>query len=314
MTATVRDLRASDAPRLLEFLRVDFPEEEALLGARPDGFVRVVKRVFRWDTRIVLGLMRLVGRPLFRYFVIEEANRIVATTLLTFTARAGYISSVVVDRAHRRRGYARILLERSREATRRRGLPFLVLDVLADNAPARALYESEGYRPLRRTSYYVHDRPDAPARAPPPAGLRPFRADDAASVADVARRGRPPEVERVLPTSARDYAGSSFVTAVLASESASWVIDPGTGPKAWVHANVSPATEAAHLGNPVVDPSVDAEAARALVATALAWCFARRAPRVLGMVPAENVRGRAALESAGFRETIPVFTLVKTLE
>lgn len=314
MTGTVRDLRASDAPRLLEFLRLDFPEEEALLGARPDGFVRVVKRVFRWDTRIVLGLMRLVGRPLFRYFVIEEGNRIVATTLLTFTSRAGYVSSVVVDRAHRRRGYARMLLERSRLATRRRGLSFLVLDVLADNAPARALYESEGYRLLRRTGYYVHDRPSETPRTPPPAGLRPFRADDATPVAAIARRDRPPEVERVLPTSARDYAGSSFVRQVLSSESASWVIDPGTGPKAWLHANVSPATEAAHLGNPVVDASLAPEAASALVVTALAWCYARRAPRVLAMVPAENVRGRAALESAGFRETIPVLTLAKTLD
>jgi len=309
---TVRDLRAADTPHLLEFLKNEFPEEEALLGTRPEGFVKIARRVFRWDTRLLLGLLRLAGRPIFRFFVIEEGDRIVATTLLTFGRRAGYVSMVTVDPAHRRRGCARTLLEQARTMTRSRGKPFIALDVLAANTPARTLYESLGYRPLRAASTLVHDRPatllPAPAGVP---GLRAFRRSDARPLAEIARRAKPPEVEAVLPTTPRDFAGSAWVGRVLGSELAAWVLEDGRRPVAWVGAAVSAATEAAHLTAPVVDASVAPERARALVQTAGAWCAARRAPRVLAMLPAENLRGRAALEGAGFHDAIPLWTLYR---
>lgn len=312
---TVRDLRASDAPWLLEFLKKYFPEEEAILGTRPEGFTEVVRKVFRWQARLVLGFLRLVGRPVYRFFVVQADGRTVATTLLTFSGASGYVSMVVVDPSYRHRGYARALLEKARHATRARGRRYIVLDVLTANRPARALYDSLGYRTLRETAIFVHERPSeaAPAREPPP-GLRSFHPRDAPALAEVARRGRPPEVERVLPTAAREIAGSPTVDRVLTSESAAWVIEDASGPTAWVSASISPATEAAHLSNPIVDASVPPDAAEALVRTAVAWCATRRAPRVMAMAPAENERGRAALAAAGFREAIPSLTLYRTVD
>jgi len=311
---TLRDLRASDAPQVFRFLKTEFPEEEVLLGTRFEGFEQIVRRAFRWRARLLLGLLRLFGRSVFRFFVIELDGRVVATTFLTFTQRAGYVSMVVVDPAYRRRGLATALLERAEVVTRARGKPFLALDVLASNAPARALYEKVGYRPLRATSYFVHERPDAlsptPGNVP---GLRRFRADDAEPLARVARRGIPSEVQNVLPTTEGSLTGSAWVGQVLGSEVAAWVIDDGGGPKAWVSATVSPATEAAHLSAPIVDASVSPEAALALVRAAGAWCAARRAPRLMTMVPEENARGRAALLDVGFREVIPVWTLYRSV-
>jgi ribosomal protein S18 acetylase RimI-like enzyme len=309
---TLRDLRAVDTPRLFEFLKNEFPEEEALLGTRPQGFAEIARRVFRWDTRVFLALLRAVGRPIFRFFVIEEGDRIVATTLVTFGPRAGYVSMVVVDPAHRRRGLARRLLERARSATRARGRPYLALDVLAANAPARTLYESLGYRPLRAASYLVHDHPSSFLPAPNGVpGLRAFLRGDAPPLAEIARRQKSSEVEAVLPTAARAIAGSAWVGKVLRTEFAAWVLDEGRGPVAWVGASVSNATQAAHLTEPILDASVAPERAQALVGTAGAWCAARRAPRVLSMLPAENLRGRAALESAGFHDAIPLWTLYR---
>jgi ribosomal protein S18 acetylase RimI-like enzyme len=309
---TFRDLRAADTPRLLQFLKNEFPEEEALLGTRPEGYVEITRRVFRWDARLVLGFLRLVGRPIFRFFVVEEGNQIVATTLLTFGQHTGYVSMVVVDPAHRRRGLARALLGRALSATRSRGKPYIALDVLAANTPARTLYESLGYRPLRAASYLVNERPasllPAPSSFP---GLRAFRPSDAEPLAAIARRTKPPEVEAVLPTASREILGSAWVGKLLATELAAWVLDDGRGPVAWVGASVSLATEAAHLSAPIVDPSVAPERARALVHTAVAWCAARRAPRVLTNLPAENLRGRAAVEGTGFRDAIPTWTLYR---
>ena len=310
---TIRDLRAGDAPQLYEFLRRDFPEEKRLLGMRPEGFDRVVHRIFRWDARLALGLLRLVGRPVFRFFVLESDGRLVATTLLTFGTRAGYLSLVAVDPGYRRRGYAQLLAERSRRATVARHRPYLALDVLATNAPARALYAKLGFRPLRSASFMVLEDPQPRAAgAPPVRGLRPFRPTDAEPLAAIVRAEKPPEVESVLPTSPADIAGSEWVGRVLASESAAWVLDDGRGPVAWVAATASPATEAAQLSAPIVGWSADPAAAAGLVVTAGAWCAARRAPRLAAVIPEENRRGRAALETAGFHDAIATWTLYRS--
>lgn len=310
-----REIRPKDLPQVLAFLREDFPEEEALLGMRPQEVEQIVHRIFRWDTRLVLGLLRLVGRPVFHFYVIEEGGHLIATTQLSFAERSGYISMVVVDRDHRRRGLAQQLLERARQATRRRGLPYVALDVLATNTPARTLYERVGYRSLRPSALFVHEQPSTflPAPVPPP-GLRPFAARDAAPLVEVARRARPAEVERVLPASAREIMGSPWVERILASESAAWVVDDGSGAKAWVSATVTPATEAAHLANSIVDVSAGPDVVEQLVRTAGAWCAARGAPRIVTQVPAENARGRAAIQALGFREVVPVWTMYRPVD
>lgn len=311
----VRDLRAHDAPDLLRFLQNYFPEEEALLGTRPEGFQKVVQRIFRWDSRLILGVLRLFGRPLFRFFVVEDGGRVVATTLLTFPKEAGYLSMVVVDANYRRRGIARELLERARKAARKRGKRFLALDVLAANAPARTLYEREGYRPLRTTGYFVHDHPDtlrpAPALVP---GLRPFERRDARALAAIARRERPAALNEVLPMTERELTGSSWAGQLLASSMAAWVLDDGSGAVAWISATVSSATAAGHIASPIIGPSVAPASAEGLVRTAGAWCAERGVARLLTMTPEENARGRAALEATGFRHAIPVLTLSRPVD
>jgi len=305
----LRDLRAADAPRVLEFLRHEFPEEEAILGTRIEGFEKVVRRIFRWDAKLLLGLLRLVGRPVYRFFVIEDGGAIAATTLLTFPTGTGYVSMVVVDPAHRRRGFARRLLEEARRATVRRGRPFVALDVLEGNAPARALYESIGYRTLRATGYFVRDGGAVPPAAS--AAVRPFRRTDAAPLAAIAQRSAPPEVAKVLPVRPRDLLGDAWAAGLLSTVTCAWVVDRGAGPEAYLAASRTPVTEAGHLTAPIVADGADPAAVAALVASAVGWLVAAGVPRIVSMVPEANARGRAALEEAGFRHAIGILTLYR---
>jgi ribosomal protein S18 acetylase RimI-like enzyme len=308
----LRDLKPTDSAQLFAFLKEGFPEEEALQGTRPEGVEKVVRRVFRWDTRILLGLLRLFGRPFFRFYVIEVDRRLAATTLLSFSPRAGYVSMVMVDAAHRRQGLARRLLEEARRTTARRGLRYIALDVLEGNAPARTLYASIGYRPLRSRGWFALDAPGSLA-APPPGttGVRPFRPSDARPLVEIARRQTPREVDEVIPMRAGDLTSSNWTNQILLSESAAWVVDRGHGPEAYIGATSSPVTEAAHLTSPIVGDSVDADTARTLVLTACAWLAPRRPPRILAIVPDDNERGRAALGAVGFRRALPLLTLYR---
>jgi ribosomal protein S18 acetylase RimI-like enzyme len=311
----IRDVRRADTPYLFALIDQQFPEESALLGKRPEEFEKIVRRVFRWDTRLVVGLLRLFGRPIFRFLVVEADGRPVAMTLVSFPRGSVYVSSVVVDPTHRRRGYAKQMLDEAYRTAKRAGRRYVALDVLETNTPARTLYESVGYRALRARGQFVHESPAqlgaGPAGNP---AVRPFRRGDASALVEILRRQTPPAVEEVLPTHAGMFLSSQITNRILGSEEAAWVVDRGRGPEAYVAVSVSTATEAAYLTAPVLGESVDAELAGALLRTAGAWCAVRKTPRVLCMAADDNVRGRVALEAGGFRHAFALWTLYRPVD
>jgi len=308
----LRDLRREDGPQFFELMQRGFPEESALLGNRPEEFEKIFRRIFRWDSRLILGILKLFGRPIVRALVVEVDGRVVATTLVTFPEGSAYVSNVVVDATHRRQGYARRMLEEARRAASRAKRRYIVLDVLESNTGARTLYESLGYRPIRSRSQFVHDSMTQLATAPPanPA-IRAMHRSDVAPLVAISKRQTPPEVENVLPTRPERFSQHGIANRMMASEEASWVIDRGHGPEAHVAATVSDAFDAAHLTAPTLAESVDDRLAFELVATAGAWCATRKAHRVLSMVAADNPRGRAALEAVGFQHALPLWTLYR---
>jgi len=309
----IREIRRGDAPRLFELMRRNFPEESALLGERPDEYEKVIRRVFRWDTRFLLGILRLAGRPIFRLLVVEADRTVVAGTLVTYPPRSAYVSNVVVDPAYRRRGYAKRMLDVARESARRAGRRYIALDVLDTNRPARTLYGSLGFQRLRATTHLVLEDPAGRGVGPvgPGAGVRPFHRSDAGALTALARQQMPAAVAEVLPIGERAFAGSALTARILASEEAAWVLDRGHGPEGYVAANVSATSAAAHLTAPVVSEALDPATVDALGRTAVAWCAVRRAPRILCMVTEHNTWGRAAVERLGFQNAYGSETLYR---
>ncbi|HTT46339.1 MAG TPA: GNAT family N-acetyltransferase, partial [Thermoplasmata archaeon] len=124
------DLRREDGPQYFELMARGFPEESAVLGSRPEELQKILRRLFRWDTRLVLRLLRLFGIPLVRVLAVKEGDRLAATTLITFESKSAYISNVVADAPCRRKGYARLMLGEARRTAQRFRRRFVVLDVL----------------------------------------------------------------------------------------------------------------------------------------------------------------------------------------
>jgi len=312
----LRDLRRADGPRFLDLMKRGFPEESALLGGRPEEFEKVFRRIFRWDSRVFLTVLKAFRRPIVRALVVEVDGRVVAVSLVTFPAGAAYVSNVVVDPEFRRRGYARRMLDEARRSARQARRGYVVLDVLERNTGARALYDALGFRPLRLRIQLLQDAMDrfaSPPSASVPA-IRPMRRSDVPRLIDILRRQTPPEVERVLPNRGERFLVSRTTNRMLVSEEASWVVDRGQGAEGHVGATVSRAMEAAHLTAPTLAASVDDRLAADLVRTAGAWCAAHGAPRILSMVAADNPRGRAALEAVGFTRALPLWTLFRTVD
>jgi ribosomal protein S18 acetylase RimI-like enzyme len=310
----IRDFRLSDGPQLVKFLTTQFPAEEAILGSHPDRFYTVVKRVYRWDTRLLLGFLRLIRKPLFRLLIVDVGAGAAATTLLTFPGPSVYISMVATDPTMRRRGFASSLLLRSQEIARGLGRQYLVLDVLTDNAPARALYEGRlGYVPLREKSMMVHDRPAdfGPYPASLPKGIRPYQKSDEAPLLAIAQGQMPPEVARVLPRKITGLGRDGLEERLFESQKATWVADRGNGPEAGLQAVRSPDSDAAQVTDPIVASTADPASVREMVRLAGAWCAARNAPRMASQVPLANVTGHGALEREGFHDALSLWTLYR---
>ncbi len=118
--------------------------------------------VFQPPTATVVGaadVARLLARPervvlvatlddAFAGFAHAEVEHVAATALKRADAVL-HVHELAVLPASRRRGVARALLRAMRAEAVARGLATVSLDVYAFNAGALALYEREGFAPLR---------------------------------------------------------------------------------------------------------------------------------------------------------------------
>lgn len=308
----LREFRRADGPGFFELLKAQFPEEERMYGTRPEGFERLLRRLYRADFRFFLGLLRTFHRSPFHLYVIDDGGRVVGVTMLSFAARAGYLSTVVVAPEYRRRGLARQLIDAARKESARRRKPYVALRVLATNDPARALYASAGYRELDRQTFAVHDDPASFAGERPDGGIRAFRRADGDALAEIANRTSSAAVREVLPVRGPDLAPQRWADRLFEAESAAWVVDRGSGPEAYLAATMSPLTAAAHVSTPIVSESVEPALSTRLVRVAGAWLAPRRPARIVTSVPDENQRGRAALAEGGFHEEIAHYTLYRS--
>lgn len=145
----------------------------------------------------LIWLLARLGRavPALDGYVWVEDGHVVGNVSI---APAGYgkgsvIANVAVYPAHRQRGIARHLMHAAMQHIAQRGR-FAVLQVDADNVPARRLYDTLGFHTQRtftrwrRAAY--HRTPPPPVNAPLP-GLRHAQRSDRAALVALAERVRP---------------------------------------------------------------------------------------------------------------------------
>lgn len=98
-----------------------------------------------------------------RYVVaVDDAGAVVGYVGLRAVGVEGDIQTIAVAEAARGEGLGRRLLAQAQQDARDRGVQELFLEVRDDNAPARALYASEGFVEIGvRPGYYQPEGVDA---------------------------------------------------------------------------------------------------------------------------------------------------------
>ncbi len=120
-----------------------------------DGVARLWRRVFADDppwnaAAVAIPEKRRVQPELL--FVATEGEAVIGTAMAGYDGHRGWLYSVAVDPAHRRRGIASALVDRAERALTAAGCVKLNLQIRAGNDGAIAFYESLGYAVEPRVS------------------------------------------------------------------------------------------------------------------------------------------------------------------
>ncbi len=94
------------------------------------------------------------------YVCVDERNAVCGYIGAQFVLDEGYVGNVAVTHAARRQGVGRALVEAMAARARADGLSFLTLEVRAQNAAARELYENCGFVEVGLRRGYYDSPPD----------------------------------------------------------------------------------------------------------------------------------------------------------
>lgn len=153
--STVRDTtrRAASAALFPRRMRIeDVPDVAA-----------IEERVFHdaWSAESFLAEVERrpeIGHP----FVVEQGAEFVAYGVIWFIVDELHIGNIAVHPDHQGKGIGRRMMHYILEEGRRRSMASVMLEVRPSNLPARALYESLGFRQIGvRRNYYQDNREDA---------------------------------------------------------------------------------------------------------------------------------------------------------
>ncbi len=150
------------------------------------------------------GLIRLLNRTttadfrgVFGGFVWVEEGRVVGNVTVQRLNEPGtrwQIANVAVEPSFRGRGIARALMEHALHYIREMGGRWALLQVRADNAIARGLYERLGFQVVGGTARLRISRVPGQVSAPPIPGLAPFSPAEGHRLHELIRSQDPPRI------------------------------------------------------------------------------------------------------------------------
>jgi ribosomal protein S18 acetylase RimI-like enzyme len=143
---SIRDFRKSDLSEVLNTLHLSFAEDFELTGFDADRVEKMVNQIFGITGRMFLFMSRLLKKEPLKFLVAEVDNRVVGTTMISRQGKVGYISTVMVHPAQRRKHIAEKLVKNALSYTRKNKMKRAVLHVMSTNESAKKLYTKLGFR------------------------------------------------------------------------------------------------------------------------------------------------------------------------
>ncbi|MCB0155211.1 MAG: GNAT family N-acetyltransferase [Anaerolineae bacterium] len=263
-------------------------------------------------------------------FVWEEDNQIVGNITVNRTSpgsRRWLISNVAVAEAYQGRGIARTLMLAGIELAREYNALSVSLQVRADNAPARHLYETLNFQEISGTTHLHLGHISQTATVQPmprlPTGImlrqRNFSSADARRAYNLATAAMPLNVQKEWPLRQNNFRLSSqarisgFFRGVVGSgPPAYWIMEDGQRFVSLI--DIQPGL----FGQPhriylVVHPDWRGVLERSLISRALIYLSPWRKSKVLVKHPSDHIEAIETFKEFGFRESQTLLWLKKEM-
>jgi ribosomal-protein-alanine N-acetyltransferase len=149
MTAPMTSPAPPALPPGVTLRGLEWTDLDTLADLERDLFADAAWSVETWWAEIA-------GRPRRDYVVaVDAAGDIAGYAGLDVSGDTADVMTIATTRTHRGRGLGRALLDELLQRATDRGVEAVLLEVRADNAPARALYERAGFDVISvRRRYY----------------------------------------------------------------------------------------------------------------------------------------------------------------
>ncbi|TAK35669.1 MAG: GNAT family N-acetyltransferase [Chloroflexota bacterium] len=307
-----------DLDQVARLLNVVFGDEAAAMGrsvSREFDLLRFAAPVASLHALFSDGFAGVFGG-----FVWEENGRIVGNVSVGKVDKSGQrwmIANVAVHPSYRRRGIARQLTQTAVDEAVRRGARAVVLDVRADNEPARTLYLSMGFQFLDcKARFRLAHALRRDWSVQPGYEICQLPPYDRSRILPLVLAATPQTVQKLLPIRTRDYAvswwrgiGTSFVHSLCGETERIFGVQRG-GELVGIAEIVVRKWSSLHRFSMLTHPDHAAHVSNTLVGRSLAG-LQHYAPRpVVAEIRSGRQAEAEALRAYGFTELETLETLV----
>ena len=287
---------------------------EAMLGLGRQG-TQEFSGLFRPGIWFVLRLLRLLGMAPIRMFVAADGRTVVGTTMLLPWPNSGYILGVGVRPSHRRRGLAGRMIERAEQTAARRGRPWAVLDVEAENHPALTLYLARQYAQIQSALWLLCETPGSVTAVPrPPSEVRAVGKSGRKAAAAWCARHVPASVTAVLPPDPARLSHLESLGQFPGAIRETWSVGPSAAPVGFLAGVRRAAGTPGILFLPALDPSATQDDLVRLVQEGTTWLVAQGSATVIAAVPDHVSNTVPWFQELGFVPQMTTLTLARRLE
>ena len=266
----------------------DFPSFQKLMLQAPGdleraiGFDQLSDALFKYMHRrglwTLFALMKALGRAPVRFFVGVNRDQIVGSAGLILLPKAGYVFAVVTDQTTRNRGIASHILGEIHSVTRKKGRPWLALDVDPNNETALRLYRKLGYEERAQFNYHVGPTPQAIT----PSGDVAVEVSRGKmkEVADWVNLHQLPALRDPLPATSRMFSHIENMANMPNTQRKTWILSPSGQIKAVLRGFYFPAIKTSFMIPIGYDSAISSDSILSLMAPAVKWTRALEAIRM----------------------------------
>jgi ribosomal protein S18 acetylase RimI-like enzyme len=312
----VRDFRKPDLASALKVVQLSFVEEFELKGFDPRHIEKLANQMFGVPGRILLGLLKTLGKEFLRAFAAEVGDQVVGTTIVTKQRKVAYISTVAVHPFFRRRGVARRLLKRALEYVRNQGLKRAVLHVISTNSPAKALYVGLGFRDFEKVVLVAADvewvSPPEPVKG---IEIDDFRKSQTDTVHELLRFSEDPGRLDVFDYEKDDLQTTFFERVFHLYSKEQMVASCGGRIIGYLESTHTTPEEAGQINNVQVHPEFKGKGIEEmLIHAAVSKIASAGTKKIVGTVSARKPELIAAMEKLGFERHLELNGMVVELQ